>query len=109
MAILPIGATEPHGPHLPLDTDVTIALAQSRYAADALVEAGVTCLVLPPVAYGLTHYTEGFEGRIPTTENLAVFILERVAGRMPIDVSVYRVRVMEDADLWSDVYGSESL
>ena len=30
VAILPIGSTEPHGPHLPLDTDVTIALAQSR-------------------------------------------------------------------------------
>ena len=29
VAILPLGSTEPHGPHLPLDTDVTIAVAQS--------------------------------------------------------------------------------
>ena len=36
VAILPIGATEPHGPHLPLDTDVTIAQAQSRRAAERL-------------------------------------------------------------------------
>jgi creatinine amidohydrolase len=64
VVILPIGATEPHGPHLPLDTDVTIALAQARCAAGMLTEQGVECLVLPPVAYGLTHYTEGFEGRI---------------------------------------------
>ena len=51
----------------------------------------------------------GEGGLMPTTENLAAFILERVAGRMPVDVSVYRVRVLEDADLWSDVYGSEGL
>ena len=42
VAILPIGSTEPHGPHLPLDTDVTIALAQSRRAAAKLEAAGVT-------------------------------------------------------------------
>ena len=30
VALLPIGATEPHGPHLPLDTDVTIAVGPRR-------------------------------------------------------------------------------
>lgn len=64
VAIVPIGATEPHGPHLPLDTDVTIALAQSRRAAELLEQDGIDAVVLPPVAYGLTHYTEGFEGRV---------------------------------------------
>ena len=33
VALLPVGATEAHGPHLPLDTDVTIAVAQARRAA----------------------------------------------------------------------------
>jgi creatinine amidohydrolase len=64
VVILPCGATEPHGPHLPLDTDVTIALAQSRRAAERLEAEGVTTLVLPPLAYGVTHFTEGFEGRV---------------------------------------------
>ena len=64
IALLPIGATEPHGPHLPLDSDVTIALAQARAAAALLEERGVPALVLPPLAYGLTRYTEGFEGRV---------------------------------------------
>src|SRR5690349_10107221 len=64
VALLPIGCTEPHGPHLPLDTDVTIAQAQARRAAELLEQAGVAALVLPPIAYGVTNYTEGFAGRL---------------------------------------------
>ncbi len=64
IALVPVGSTEPHGPHLPLDTDVTIALAQSRRAAEMLASAGVSAFVLPPIAYGITNYTEGFRGRV---------------------------------------------
>jgi creatinine amidohydrolase len=64
VALLPIGATEPHGPHLPLDADVTIALAQTRAAAEELERLGVRALVLPALAYGVTYYTDGFEGRV---------------------------------------------
>ena len=64
VALVPIGCTEPHGPHLPLDTDVTIAVAQSRRAAELLAEAGIRALVLPAIAYGVTNYTEGFAGRL---------------------------------------------
>jgi len=64
IAILPVGSTEPHGPHLPLDTDVTIALAQARRAAELFEAAGVVTCVLPPIAYGITNYTAGFPGRI---------------------------------------------
>ena len=49
------------------------------------------------------------DGRLsPTTENLAAFILERVAARLAGGTCVHRVRVQEDRDLWSDVYGSET-
>ena len=64
IAILPTGATEPHGPHLPLDTDVTIAVAQARRAAVKLGELGVSAFVLAPLAYGVTFYTSGFAGRV---------------------------------------------
>ena len=50
----------------------------------------------------------GSGGLMPTTENLAAFILERIADRLPAGVRVHRVRVVEDRDLWSDVYGSEA-
>lgn len=78
VAILPVGSTEPHGPHLPLDTDVTIAVAQTQRAAEMLEEAGVRCLVLPPVNYGLTHYTQGFEGRVTLRPGTLWNILEDV-------------------------------
>ena len=64
VVLLPIGSTEPHGPHLPLDTDVTIAAAQTRAAAEELERAGVAVLVLPALPYGVTYYTDGFEGRV---------------------------------------------
>ena len=64
VVILPVGSTEPHGPHLPLDTDVTIALAQARAAASRLQKQGVPCVIAPAVAYGLTNFTEGFAGRL---------------------------------------------
>ena len=64
VALVPIGSTEPHGPHLPLDTDVTIAVAEARRAAELLAERGIASVVLPPVNYGVTRYTDGFEGWI---------------------------------------------
>ena len=78
VAILPIGATEPHGPHLPLDTDVTIALSQARRAVALLADEGVQALILPPLAYGLTHFTEGFEGRITLRPGTLWALLEDV-------------------------------
>ncbi len=78
VCLLPIGATEPHGPHLPLDTDVTISVAQARRAAERLEARGVTALVLPPVAYGLTHFTDGFEGRVTLRPGTLWAMLEDV-------------------------------
>jgi len=78
VCIQPIGSTEPHGPHLPLDTDVTIALAQSRDAATKLGAQGVKVCVLPPLAYGLTRYTDGFEGAISLRPGTLWSILEDV-------------------------------
>ncbi len=63
-AILPVGSTEAHGPHLPLDTDVTIARGTARRAAARLEEAGRACVVLPPVAYAVTEFAAPFAGTL---------------------------------------------
>ena len=74
--ILPIGSTEPHGPHLPLDVDVTIAEAQARRAAERLVELGADALVLPAMPYGVTFFTDGFEGRVTVRPGTLWAVLE---------------------------------
>jgi creatinine amidohydrolase len=78
IGLLPIGATEPHGPHLPLDSDVTIASAQARAAAQLLSAAGARCLLLPPLAFGLTNYTDGFAGWITLRPGTLWALLEDV-------------------------------
>jgi creatinine amidohydrolase len=64
IAILPLGSTEPHGPHLPLDTDVIVAAACARRAAELLGEVSVTAIVLPALPYGVTRLAQDFDGGI---------------------------------------------
>jgi len=78
VVLLPIGSTEPHGPHLPLDTDVTIAAAQTRAAAEELARRGVETLVLPALPYGVTYYTDGFEGRVTLRTGTLWHVLDDV-------------------------------
>jgi creatinine amidohydrolase len=46
VGLVPVGATEQHGPHLPTDTDTRIAAA----LCDAVTAAVENTIVLPPVA-----------------------------------------------------------
>ena len=64
VAILPAGACEAHGPHLPLDTDVRIACAMAERAAARLVARGQPARVLPPLAYGVTAFARNFPGTL---------------------------------------------
>jgi creatinine amidohydrolase len=73
--ILPAGAIEPHGPHLPLDTDVLIAEAMAERAALRLREAGTETYVLPPIAYAVTDFARGFGGAVSVDEAAAASIL----------------------------------
>lgn len=82
LALIPIGCTEPHGPHLPLDTDVTIAVAQSRRAAELLSDERVQAVVLPPIAYGITNFTEGFAGRLSIQPATLWALLEDLVGAL---------------------------
>jgi creatinine amidohydrolase len=64
VAILPCGATEAHGPHLPLSTDVIISEGTAGAALAGLKEAGFVAFVLPPLAYAPANYAEAFAGTI---------------------------------------------
>ncbi len=60
VALLPVGAIEQHGPHLPLNTDATLAGEMALAAAEKVREA--TVLVLPTVAVGKSDEHGGFPG-----------------------------------------------
>ncbi len=62
--LVPVGAIEPHGPHLALDTDLIISRAASERAASALAARGVVALVAPDIAYGVTDFAAGFAGAV---------------------------------------------
>jgi creatinine amidohydrolase len=51
LLILPVGTTEEHGPHLPVDTDARIAEAYGRRLADALAP-DIPVLLMDTVRYG---------------------------------------------------------
>ncbi len=57
--IVPTGATEAHGPHMPTDTDTH----QVEHVAILLAEK-IGALVAPPVAYGISKTFEFFPGTI---------------------------------------------
>ena len=65
VGLLPIGAIEAHGPHLPLDSDVIIACATAQRAAEILAEEGVSSVILPPIAYSVSFVGTSFAGTSP--------------------------------------------
>jgi creatinine amidohydrolase len=62
VAILPIGAVEAHGPHLPLATDVIIAEAMARSGATKLDARGRSVFILPALSYTPADFAAGFPG-----------------------------------------------
>jgi len=64
VAILPVGAVEAHGPHLPLGADVVIAEAMARAGAEKLALRGYAGLLLPPLAYTSAAFAAGFPGTV---------------------------------------------
>lgn len=65
IVLLPVGAIEAHGPHLPLDTDVVIAATAAWRGAQRLAAAGEDVLVAPPVVYGTSYVGACFPGTTP--------------------------------------------
>jgi creatinine amidohydrolase len=63
-AILPVGAIEAHGPHLPLETDAIIAQAMARSGAARLAARGLRVVVLPPLTYTAAAFAQGFAGTL---------------------------------------------
>ena len=80
LVVVPLGAVEQHGHHLPLATDTAIASAVARTALPDLDGA----LLAPALPYGASGEHEGFPGTVSIgTEALTTVLVElgRSAGR----------------------------
>jgi mycofactocin precursor peptide peptidase len=72
---VPVGSTEQHGPHLPLDTDTRVAVA----LCEALASANGDVIVAPALSYGASGEHAGFGSTLSIgTEALSHTLIELV-------------------------------
>ncbi|MGE0325624.1 MAG: creatininase family protein [Polyangiaceae bacterium] len=75
VVLLPVGATEAHGPHLPLGTDVIISEAMAERAVTSLAASGVDALIAPSFAYSVADFAGDFAGTISIRAETATALL----------------------------------
>lgn len=74
-AILPFGAIEEHGPHLPLGTDALAAGSLSARIAEA-----ADLIELPVMPYGQVWSLEHFDGSLSVSDSTLVAMITEIAG-----------------------------
>jgi mycofactocin system creatininase family protein len=124
MALLvPLGATEQHGPHLPIGTDVVIAVALAEGAAAEVPGA----IVAPPMPYGSSGEHWDFAGTLSIGAEATELILVELArsasatfGRVlfvnghggnavPLTAAVRRLREeSREVRAWSPRFGGDA-
>jgi creatinine amidohydrolase len=82
IALLPVGALEAHGPHLPLATDVVIAAAMARAGAERLESRGLAAVLLPPLPYTAAPFGAGFAGTLSVSPAAVTTLLLDLAREL---------------------------
>ena len=96
LAILPVGAIEAHGPHLPLATDGLIAEAMALAGAERLARRGYGCLLLPCLHYTAAPFAAEFPGTLsvgPDTVTAVVADLARAVARRGLGLALANVHL----------------
>jgi creatinine amidohydrolase len=83
--LVPVGSVEPHGPHLPLETDTVISREAALRAAPVLRGNGIATVVAPSLPYGVTDYAAGFAGAIGVSAPVLTALLGEIATRLLAD------------------------
>lgn len=105
VALLPTGAVEAHGPHLPLGTDIVIAEAMTRAGAARLSARNLTVLIVPTIPVAPAPFAAAFAGTIDTPAEATTMIVLGVARSL----ASHGVRVTAVANAHHDPAHVEAL
>lgn len=73
--LVPLGAVEQHGPHLPVDTDIVIATAW----CDTIAESDPDTIVAPALPFGSSGEHQSFPGTLSIGQDALVAVLVELA------------------------------
>ena len=77
VVLVPCGAIEQHGRHLPMDTDIRIASEFCRAAAES-VRDEVAVLVVPPLPFGISEHHMAFPGTLSVRPETFIAVLSEI-------------------------------
>ncbi|MFW5878998.1 MAG: creatininase family protein [Myxococcota bacterium] len=70
VVLLPVGGTQPHGPHLPLGTDLVVTKEVCRRSAVELRDNDVAAVIAPHLPYGAGRGGEAAVGTVSLTAEM---------------------------------------
>jgi creatinine amidohydrolase len=82
VAVLPTGALEAHGPHLPLGTDVVIAQAMARAGAKRIGARGLDAVLLPALPFTAAPFGAGFSGTLSVASSTVTALVVDLAREL---------------------------
>jgi creatinine amidohydrolase len=82
VVLLPVGAIEQHGPHLPLLVDWLGAEELARRVAPLLRRAGYRPLLLPGLPYGVSPLARGFAGTISLSQRALITVVGEILSAL---------------------------
>jgi creatinine amidohydrolase len=93
LAVVPLGCTEQHAFHLPVDTDTYQVERATAEAAEEVESHGYPTLVLPPLPFGPASEHAGMAGTISLTNELYVQLVKQIVWSV-IDSGFRRIVVV---------------
>jgi creatinine amidohydrolase len=79
IALLPVGNTEAHGPHLPVAADTVIAMEMARRTALKLKQRGLHALIAPPITFCVSELGADFPGTVSLPADTAAALVRDVS------------------------------
>lgn len=78
-AVIPMAATEQHGPHLPINVDTTICEHVAIHAAETATEAEHPIYVIPMLPFGISEHHRPFAGVLSLSNRTFMAAVREVA------------------------------